>query len=448
MLLRYIISNFKSIGHSVEFSMFPTNDNIDEKFLKTIKTKAGVWKILKRAGFFGPNASGKSTFIKSIEFAKNFVVDGQKSGKNTGIEQFRGDFDELEGLSKFEFMFLLNDEVYEYGFTMDSYQVHEEWLMILTEQDFVPLFTRLTDSNGKTNIDIETKFARKGSKDRSVAEVLKDGMQEKQKNQLFLYKLYDNGIKKAEIIVNWFKGLQLIFPNTRIQGLPIRMRDDIDFRDFISKTLRELDTGVFDISVVNDEMDFREFAEKLDLPKDIIEEIEEIKSGIVSLKGKYFIFSEDTNKRTVLVQVKFGHYLNERLVKFNIDEESDGTQRLLDLLPILFSMNKKNTAIYLVDEIDRSLHTKLVQHLLETFICSCESTYNQIIFTAHDVNLINLDRFIQDEIWFIEKNNLGESVLKPFSDFEIAEDQDALKAYLNGRFGGVPSIRGHNYASN
>ena len=59
MLLKYIVDNFKSIGHSVEFSMFPTEIDTDERFLKTIKTKAGEWKILCRSGFFGPNASGK-----------------------------------------------------------------------------------------------------------------------------------------------------------------------------------------------------------------------------------------------------------------------------------------------------------------------------------------------------------------------------------------------------
>ena len=67
---------------------------------------------------------------------------------------------------------------------------------------------------------------------------------------------------------------------------------------------------------------------------------------------------------------------------------------------------------------------------------------NQIIFTAHDVNLINLRHFQQEEIWFIEKKHLGESVLRPFSDFKVQNGQNILKAYLNGRFGAVPVIRG------
>lgn len=439
MLLKYIVDNFKSIGHSVEFSMFPTEIDTDERFLKTIKTKAGEWKILCRSGFFGPNASGKSSFIESLAFARNFIINGQKSGKGTGVNQFKGQFEELNNISMFQFMFYLDNEVYEYGFSLDRQQVYEEWLMILTENDMVPLFTRVTDTLGRTQIDIEQQFGQE--KERRLAEALKEGIQENQKNQLFLYKLYDNGIKTAEDIVSWFKNLQIIFPKTKVKGLPLRLQQDDDFRTFIAESLKNLDTGVFNLSIASDEMDFHEFAEKVDLPKELIEEIEEMKSGIVNLKGKYFIFAEGKKSRTVMIQIKFEHYLNKRIIPFNMEDESDGTQRLLDLLPILFAMKEGNPSIYCVDEIDRSLHTKLSQYLLNEFINNCDETNNQIIFTAHDVNLINLDNFRKDEIWFIEKNDLGESKLKPLSDFNLQSGQDALKAYLSGRFGAIPMIR-------
>ena len=57
MLLKYIVSNFMSIGHPIEFSMFPTSENVEERLVKRIDTKAGEWKTLRRGGFFGPNAS-------------------------------------------------------------------------------------------------------------------------------------------------------------------------------------------------------------------------------------------------------------------------------------------------------------------------------------------------------------------------------------------------------
>lgn len=441
MLLQYVVSNFKSIGHPIEFSMFPIQVTMDERFLKFIPTKNGTWKVLLRGGFFGPNASGKSSFIESIAFARDFIVDGQKSGKGIRIDQFRGEFEELKGISTFQFVFYLNEEVYEYGFSLDRYQVHEEWLMQLTESGFVPLFTRVTDSLRKTEIDIESKFARRNSKERVLAEVLKESIQENQRNQLFLYKLHDNGIKKAERIVDWFKSLQIIFPETKVRALPIRMKADTELQDYIGEMLRKMDTGVFEVSVASEVIDFHDFAEKLQVPQEIIENIEEIRNGIVSFAGKYFIFAEDKKKRTILVQLKFAHKLNGKAVQFDIDEESDGTQRLLDLLPMLFAMREDSHAIYFVDEIDRSLHTKLSQYLLSEFINCCEGSYNQIIFTAHDVNLININDFRQEEIWFIEKNNLGESRLRPLSDFSLQKGQDALKAYLSGRFGAIPMIR-------
>lgn len=421
--------------------MFPTKENVDERFLKTITTRAGKWKVLQRGGFFGPNASGKSSFIESIGFARDYIVNGQKSGKGTGINQFRGDFIDLEGISLFQFLFYLDGEVYEYGFSLDQRQVHEEWLMQLTENGLEPLFTRATNENGKTEIEIETSFATRKSKEGILANVLKDSIKESQKNQLFLYKLHDNGIKKAEKIMEWFKSIQVVFPETTVKALPIRMKEDEYLRSFIAEMLNKMDTGVFEISVASDEIDFHEFAQKLDLPKELVEEIEEIKNGIVNLGGRYFIFAENQKKRTTLVQLKFNHRLNYKNVQFNINEESDGTQRLVDLLPMLFTIGK-SPAIYFVDEIDRSLHTKLSMFFLDEFAHMAKNATNQIIFTAHDVNLINLDNFRQDEIWFIEKTQMGESVLKPFSDFEIKKSQNALKAYLNGRFGAVPMIRG------
>ena len=65
----------------------------------------------------------------------------------------------------------------------------------------------------------------------------------------------------------------------------------------LQRMLDKMDTGVYEISVASDEIDFHEFAQKLDLPKEIIDDIEEIKNGIVNLAGRYFIFAENKKKR-------------------------------------------------------------------------------------------------------------------------------------------------------
>ena len=141
MLLKYNVSNFKSIGHEIEFSMFPSSPDIDEKYTNTLHTKVGEWKVLKRGAFFGPNASGKSSFIQSIEFAVDYIISGNLSGREININQFKGCFEELEGQSIFQFLFLAkNNEIYQYGFTLDSKQIYEECLMILTKQSSFSYF--------------------------------------------------------------------------------------------------------------------------------------------------------------------------------------------------------------------------------------------------------------------------------------------------------------------
>ena len=379
MLIRYIVSNFKSIGHPIGFTLFPIESNEDGRFLRNFDTKVGTWKIFQRSGFFGPNASGKSSFIQSVAFARNYIVEGQKSGKGTGVDQFRGELEDLNKITTFQFMFYLDGEVYEYGFSLDVKQVYDEWLQQLGTTDFELLFIRNTDINGKTNIDIKDKFASRNTFGRKLAELLKISIQKNQKNQLYLYKLNENGIKKAEKIVAWFKRLQIIFPETEVQALPLHMKFDVELRHYIEKMLTKLDTGVFKITVASNEIDFHEFAEKMDLPKDVIEDVEDMKSGIVNLNGKYFIFKENANQRTILIQLKFNHYLNEKEVQFNIDEESDGTQRLIDLLPMLF-MSTKVPGVYFIDEIDRSLHTKLSQFLLSEFVRNASGRDTQLFF--------------------------------------------------------------------
>lgn len=443
MLLKYRVSNFKSIGHDIELSMFPTTPDIDEKYTKTIQTRAGSWKILRRSAFFGPNASGKSSIIESIDFARDFIVEGIPSGKGTGINQFKGEFEDLDHQSVFQFVFLAeNDEVYEYGFSVDTRQVYEEWLMILTEKGFEPLFERQTDTEEKTIIEITSKFARRKSKDRELAELLKETIKEKQKNQLFLYKLYDNGIKKVEPVMEWFRSVQVIFPRSKVRFLPIRISIDVDFQKFISDSLSKMDTGVVQVLSVSDELDFHDFAEEAHLPKELIRDIEEKRQGMFSIGGKYYIFGEKNNNRMTLIQIKFEHRLNSKSVQFDLEDESDGTRRLLDLLPMIFAKDQSSRMIYFVDELDRSLHTKLSKYLLKLFLENSEESNCQIIYTAHDTNLIDLDSFAQDEIWFVEKRLSGETKIKPMSDFEIKKNQDVLKAYLNGRFGAIPVIKG------
>jgi uncharacterized protein len=117
----------------------------------------------------------------------------------------------------------------------------------------------------------------------------------------------------------------------------------------------------------------------------------------------------------------------------------DGICRLLHLLPALLPEPEDGAggAVIVVDEIDRSLHPQLSKHLLRRFIA--DGGNRQLIFTTHDLNLLDLDVLLRDEIWFVEKRE-GASDLYSLADFKLRKDLSIDRAYLQGRFGAVPPV--------
>ena len=441
MLLKYLVKNYKSIAHPIEYSMFPANENIDNKYVVTINTIQGSWKVLRRGVLLGPNASGKSNFIQSLDFARNFIVEAQKSGSKTGIVQFKGEFADIGKDSTFQFMFYKNENVYEYGFTLDTYRVSEEWLMILDQNTFKPIFQRITSDNDVTSVELSSYLGLKNSKKRRLAELLLETIKKNQRNQLFLYKLSENGFSFAEDIMDWFYKIQIIFPSSKVHMLEMRLMQNEDFARFLSSKLIKYDTGIHKIFAQTKKVQLAQLLKDMDISQEIIDEISEKREGLVNIKGRLFIFNEE-NGEPMLFEMILEHSLAGKSFPFHKDEESDGTQRLLDLLPVLFGLTSKSS-VFFIDEIDRCLHTKLTKTFITDFIA--EEHKNQLIFKAHDVSLINLEALAQDEIWFIEKNRMGESYLKPFSDYAVSCDTtdgySNVKSYLAGRFGAIPVIK-------
>jgi hypothetical protein len=123
-------------------------------------------------------------------------------------------------------------------------------------------------------------------------------------------------------------------------------------------------------------------------------------------------------------------------VTFSMDEESDGTQRLFDMLTVLLCT--KEPAVFVIDEIDRSLHPQMTVHFIKNFLALAKKKQIQLVVTTHESHLMDLSILRQDEIWFVEKNALGASLLIPFDRFKERFDKKIQKAYLDGRYGGVP----------
>lgn len=161
---------------------------------------------------------------------------------------------------------------------------------------------------------------------------------------------------------------------------------------------------------------------------------EESKFGIVMRSNRdFFILDMDKEDEIVCRTIKFSH--GKENILFNLSEESDGTVRILDLLEVLLAGEGKT---YVIDELDRCLHPSLTYKFVDTFLQLAAQKNIQLIVTTHESRLLDFDLLRRDEIWFVNKRKTGESDIYSLEEYNARFDQKIDKAYLEGRYGGVP----------
>jgi AAA15 family ATPase/GTPase len=98
----------------------------------------------------------------------------------------------------------------------------------------------------------------------------------------------------------------------------------------------------------------------------------------------------------------------------------------------------KNDKILLIDEIETSLHTSIIEFIIQLFN---KSEKSQLIYTTHNTKLLDLKKTRKDQIYFVNKSQSGVTELYSLFDFkDFRENMDAEKAYLQGRFDAIPFI--------
>ena len=128
---------------------------------------------------------------------------------------------------------------------------------------------------------------------------------------------------------------------------------------------------------------------------------------------------------------------------FWFNEESDGTRRLFDLLDMI--LKRENDVVYIVDELERSLHPKLTEHFLRLFMKENGAGEKQLIFSTHEASIMNQKLFRRDEIWFVERSFAHASRLYSLNRFRNRYDKMLPKAYLEGRYGAIPVLSSFGY---
>jgi AAA15 family ATPase/GTPase len=147
----------------------------------------------------------------------------------------------------------------------------------------------------------------------------------------------------------------------------------------------------------------------------------------------------DIDSHALVSQLKITTYhRNNPAIPFDFyTEESSGTQILFNMMLTILDIIKGNKLL-LIDEIETSLHTKLVEYIIAMFHHS-ESA--QLIYTTHNTYLLDTNKLRKDQIYFVNKRSDGSSDLYSLFDYkDFRENMDLEKAYLQGRFDAIPYI--------
>ena len=134
---------------------------------------------------------------------------------------------------------------------------------------------------------------------------------------------------------------------------------------------------------------------------------------------------------------------------FELSSESSGTQRLIELLPLFFDLAAEPSSpddaerVYIIDETSRSFHTALTNDLVKSFVESCGGrSRHQLIFTTHDLALMQRDTLRRDEMWICQKDtNEGSTMISLGKQDKARHDSDLLANYIKGVYGGYTKFR-------
>ena len=421
MLLNFTFKNYMSYADTCDFSMLANKDKSHEDNL----IKIGKDRISKTRIIYGSNASGKTSFINALDFIKIFSMMSNNLVENNriGVNPYKFRKDAYKVPSEFSLTFVKNNVKYNYSFSCTYEKVINEKLDLYNSAKPTNIFTRTNTDDYKFNTDVKK---------------LNEIKTKNTKNKLFLLTAatwnYEKVKPVVEYILNDIIVLHDISQPTKYNINYIIEHNDLEeYKKFCLDFLNNADISISDFEINMQKV--KELGKRAEFMTKIMnvivnndpEKMDKFgNSDIFNIKTIHNIKDEDSSNSYPLELI----------------EESIGTQQLFYFAPALFYTFKEGKTL-LIDEIDRSLHPLLVEYIIKKFYDAEINTKNaQLICNTHDTNLLNLDIFRRDEIWFTERNNATASTeMYALSDFSPRKDENIEKAYLLGRYGGIPFIK-------
>lgn len=441
MLISFKVKNVLSFKELTEFSMVAGSTIKNDERLTNCKD----FKLLKFSSIFGANASGKSNLVYAFKAMKNIVI---LSMPNFSVDYYYKlqDINKMES-SYFEAILYLDNKSYSYGFEVSfvTNKIISEWLYELKGEHEKLIFE---------NDVLNNKITFKKNFDAKLLNKLEFYKIDFVNNQTTLLLKFLNTDKPSlfefeeakifKLVYNWFvNSLDIANPTTMITSAEFFK---VESRlNCLSKFMEMFDTGIHKIDKVKKSIE----EVKKELPTRIIDSIREAAlkkmqdknnyndiGSFIRIDNKFWIIKISKNGEMEFEQIYFYHDM-ENKYPLTLEEESEGTARILDLAEILLTDGTNKT--YVVDELDRCLHPQLTCKFVKLFLekAKNENNNNQLIVTTHESRLLDFDILRRDEIWFVEKKN-NISSLYSLEEYNVRFDKKIDKAYLEGRYGGIP----------
>lgn len=440
MLIRIVTENFRSYGQETEFNMLPSS-NVRRYEWHVHNASKGA-KVLRTAVIYGANGAGKSCLVKALGRLQEMVVNG------TVPPAFFRDvhkFASLDAPVTIEIEFGTDSNQYSYGVSYRGNVCVEEWLYSTLKTPVCIFERKYHPETGKTSINLKSN-KKDEAKNKLLVSLLEDNIL--QNNELLLSKR--DVVKNAQIsdAYLWITTkLNVIFPETHSTSIFDDRYSDDAFRMQSEKLIGALDLGIDGLTLKDEDIEsfklrIAEWPELIRGIDEIVRRLSKLPEGeqaVLLESGVFTVSIRREGDKYYARRVQARHEVKNNVYDFELKEESDGTQRIFDFVPMVHSV-KSEACTYVIDEIDRSLHPTLVRALISKIV-SDKNMKGQLIFTTHDAGLLDGKIFRNDEIWFAEKDRETQSThLYTLDEFKPRADLDLEKGYLNGRFGAIPFL--------
>lgn len=417
MLIEMNVTNFRSINSTQTFSLVKGKGD-ELSISNTFKTEGpNEFELLRSAAIYGPNASGKSNFLRALQAMKRIVLESavnHQRGDSLPVTPFRLSPESILAPTEFEVTFLANGIRYQYGFSTTTEQIQEEWLIAYPKGRPQRWFTRAWDQ-------VQSRF--EWELGNSLLGEKQTWQKSTRDNALFLSTAVQLNSDQLHPVFDWFKRTLRM---TNVGGWGPEYSASLCENEEKTKVMDFLSAADLHINDVQVE---RKKPTLDDLPPDVPEGIRGlIKAGI--------------RARSIL-EIKTVHSGSDgNPVIFEFSDESDGTRKLFSFAgPWIDSL--KNGYVLFIDELNDNLHPTLVRFLVELFNNPETNPKNaQLVFTTHETSILNQEVFRRDQVWFCSKDKAQATQLYPLTDFSPRKGRENLElAYLSGRYGALPFVK-------